>query len=174
VDAKVSRQAVVCGSQNVVIGSKSVIREGCVVRGDLKRAGVNQKFAIATGTYCFLEPRVIIRPPYKAFRGSVRARASVCVCTRAHLRSSGCVCVCWGGRSKFNYFPMKVGDYVHIEEGSIVAAASIGSYVHIGKNCVIVRERDGARACACAVGVITAATAAPRSRATLRCCAMAV
>ena len=106
---KVSRKAVVCGSQNVVIGSKSVISEECVVRGDLKRAGATQKFSISTGSYCFFEPRVVIKPPYRLFKG------------------------------KFNYFPMKVGDYVHIEEGSIVAAASIGSYVHIGKNCVIVR-----------------------------------
>ena len=34
---------------------------------------------------------------------------------------------------------MKIGDHVTIGEGSIVEAATIGSFVHIGKNCVIVR-----------------------------------
>ena len=49
------------------------------------------------------------RPPYKTFRG------------------------------KFNYYPMKIGDHVHIGAGSIVEAASIGNHVEIGKNCIIVR-----------------------------------
>ena len=34
---------------------------------------------------------------------------------------------------------MKIGSYVHIGDGSIVEAASIGEGVHIGQNCVIVR-----------------------------------
>lgn len=33
---------------------------------------------------------------------------------------------------------MKIGDHVTIGEGSIVQAAVIGSFVQIGKNCVIV------------------------------------
>jgi dynactin-5 len=34
---------------------------------------------------------------------------------------------------------MKIGDFVHIGTNSVVEAASIGNYVEIGKNCVIVR-----------------------------------
>ena len=48
------------------------------------------------------------RPPYKTYRGA------------------------------FNYYPMKVGDYVHIGANTIVEAATIGNHVEIGKNCVIV------------------------------------
>lgn len=33
---------------------------------------------------------------------------------------------------------MKIGDHVHIGAGSVVEAATIGSHVEIGKNCVIV------------------------------------
>ena len=36
------------------------------------------------------------------------------------------------------FFPLHIGDHVFIDEGSIVNAAQVGSYVHIGKNCVIV------------------------------------
>jgi carbonic anhydrase/acetyltransferase-like protein (isoleucine patch superfamily) len=36
------------------------------------------------------------------------------------------------------FFPLHIGDHVVIEEGTIVNAAQVGSYVHIGKNCVIV------------------------------------
>ena len=34
---------------------------------------------------------------------------------------------------------MKIGDYVHIGANSVVEAATIGSHVEIGKNCIIVR-----------------------------------
>lgn len=36
------------------------------------------------------------------------------------------------------FFPLHIGDHVLIEEDSIVNAAQVGSFVHIGKNCVIV------------------------------------
>lgn len=36
------------------------------------------------------------------------------------------------------FFPLHIGDHVFIGEGSIVNAAVVGSYVYIGKNCVIV------------------------------------
>lgn len=49
------------------------------------------------------------RPPYKTYRGN------------------------------FNYYPMKIGDHVHIGAGTVVEAATIGNNVEIGKNCVIVR-----------------------------------
>lgn len=48
------------------------------------------------------------RPPYKTYRGN------------------------------FNYYPMKIGDHVHIGANTVVEAAQIGSHVEIGKNCIIV------------------------------------
>ena len=36
------------------------------------------------------------------------------------------------------FFPLHIGDNVIIGEDSVINAAQIGSYVHIGKNCVIV------------------------------------
>jgi hypothetical protein len=53
--------------------------------------------------------RTVYRPPYKTYRGN------------------------------FNYYPMKIGDHVHIGAGTVVEAATIGNDVEIGKNCVIVR-----------------------------------
>lgn len=52
---------------------------------------------------------LVSRPPYKTYRGN------------------------------FNYYPMKIGDHVHIGANSVVEAATIGNHVEIGKNCVIVR-----------------------------------
>ena len=49
------------------------------------------------------------RPPYKTYRGN------------------------------FNYYPMKIGDHVHIGANTVVEAAQIGNHVEIGKNCIIVR-----------------------------------
>ncbi len=36
------------------------------------------------------------------------------------------------------FFPLHIGDHVFIGEDSVINAAQIGSYVHIGKNCIIV------------------------------------
>lgn len=36
------------------------------------------------------------------------------------------------------FFPMKIADYVYIEDDCVIKGLSIGSYVKIGKNCVIV------------------------------------
>lgn len=40
--------------------------------------------------------------------------------------------------SSVAFFPLHIGDHVFIEEDCVVNAAQIGSYVHVGKNCVIV------------------------------------
>ena len=36
------------------------------------------------------------------------------------------------------FIPLQIGDYVIIEQNSIISAAKIGSFVNIGKNCIIV------------------------------------
>lgn len=36
------------------------------------------------------------------------------------------------------FFPLHIGDHVFIDEDTVVNAAHVGSYVYIGKNCVIV------------------------------------
>lgn len=33
---------------------------------------------------------------------------------------------------------MHIGEYVIIEQNSIICASKIGNYVHIGKNCIVV------------------------------------
>lgn len=87
---------------------QTIIQTGCVIRGDLRRTGGGHTVVVAIGRFCLLAHGSIIRPPYKTYKGI------------------------------FSYYPMKIGDHVTIGEGSIVQAATIGSYVTIGKNCVIV------------------------------------
>ncbi|KAI9203955.1 dynactin subunit P25 [Polychytrium aggregatum] len=106
---KVSRKSVICGSQNIVLGGKTVIQTDSVVRGDLRRSGAGSSVVVAIGRYCLLGHKSVIRPPYKTYKGI------------------------------FSYYPMKIGDYVHIGDNTIVEAANIGSHVRIGKNCVIGR-----------------------------------
>ncbi|KAI1314851.1 hypothetical protein EDD11_001627 [Mortierella claussenii] len=104
---KVSRKSVICGSQNIILGGKTILQTGSVIRGDLRRTGPGQAVVVSVGRYCFLSQGCVIRPPCKTYKGA------------------------------FSYYPMKIGDHVTIGEGSIVQAASIGSFVSIGKNCVI-------------------------------------
>ena len=39
------------------------------------------------------------------------------------------------------FYPLQIGDNVVIEEDSVINASSVGSYVHVGKNCVIVSRQ---------------------------------
>eukprot|EP00124_Ichthyophonus_hoferi_P003175 Ihof_evm3s261 gene=Ihof_evmTU3s261 len=63
--------------------------------------------SVMIGRYCVFGENTIIRPPYKRFKTDLK------------------------------FFPMQIGDYVMVGEGTILSAASVGSYVRIGRNCVI-------------------------------------
>ncbi|MBW0502578.1 hypothetical protein O181_042293 [Austropuccinia psidii MF-1] len=106
---KVSRKALISGSQNIILGGKTIIQHLVIIRGDLRRAGVANSVVIGIGKFCLLGEGCVIRPPYKTYKGV------------------------------FSYYPMKIGDHVHIGKDSVVEAASIGNFVEIGKNCVIGR-----------------------------------
>lgn len=36
------------------------------------------------------------------------------------------------------FYPLQIGDNVIVGEDTIINASSVGSYVHVGRNCVIV------------------------------------
>ena len=40
------------------------------------------------------------------------------------------------------FYPLQIGDNVYIGEGTVVNASAVGSYVYIGKNCVIVSDNN--------------------------------
>lgn len=91
------------------IRQKSIIHPGVLLRGDLRRSvGQAHAVSIVMGRYCIITSRVILRPPYKNYKGNI------------------------------SYYPVKIGDYVYIGNDSVVEAATIGNHVYIGKNCVIV------------------------------------
>ncbi|OCH90609.1 dynactin subunit P25 [Obba rivulosa] len=104
---KVSRRAAISGPQNIILGGKTIISSNAIIRGDLRRTGPGHAVVISLGRYCLIGEGCILRPPYKTYRGV------------------------------FNYYPMKIGDNVHIGANTIVEAATIGNYVEIGKNCII-------------------------------------
>jgi len=60
---KVSRQSVLCGSQNIVINGKTIVMNGCVIRGDLANVRI--------GRHCIISNRAVIRPAFKKFSKGV-------------------------------------------------------------------------------------------------------
>ncbi|XP_005096530.1 dynactin subunit 5 [Aplysia californica] len=60
---KVSRQSVLCGSQNIVINGKTIVMSGCVIRGDLANVRI--------GRHCIISKRAVIRPAFKKFSKGV-------------------------------------------------------------------------------------------------------
>ncbi|GAA6028938.1 hypothetical protein JCM8097_001515 [Rhodosporidiobolus ruineniae] len=111
----VSRSCTITGSQNIVLGGKSILHPHCIIRGDLRRAGAGSAaggqgggtVVVAMGKYCSVGEGAVLRPCYKTYKGV------------------------------FSYYPMKIGDHVAIGAGSVVEAASIGTGVEIGKGCII-------------------------------------
>ncbi|KAF3760447.1 regulated by circadian rhythms/ hyphal growth [Cryphonectria parasitica EP155] len=116
---KVARKATLVGTQNIMLGGKTVIMQDAMIRGDLARTALTassssgsgaapaNNTAIAIGRYCFLSKGCCLRPPGRMYKGV------------------------------FTYMPLRMGDHVFVGEGTVVQAATIGSHVYIGNNTVI-------------------------------------
>ncbi|KAK9342886.1 trimeric LpxA-like protein [Lipomyces starkeyi] len=125
---RISRKAVILGSQHILLGGRSTILPECVVRGDLHRPSSASSTGTAgasvnIGRYSFLEKGVVIKPPFKFYKGLVTIY-HIHEPTLTPLRS-------------LVYYPLKIGNFVSIGANSIIEAATIGSYVNIGSNCVV-------------------------------------
>lgn len=105
------------GTQNIMLGGRAVIQPEVMIRGDLVRtapssssssgAAPASSTAVALGRYCFLARGAILRPPGRMYKGI------------------------------FTYMPLRMGDHVYVGQSTIVQAATVGSYVHIGRDCTI-------------------------------------
>ncbi|OAA56817.1 dynactin subunit 5 [Cordyceps fumosorosea ARSEF 2679] len=125
---KVARKAVLVGTQNIVLGGKTVIQPDVMIRGDLVRPASSStsngpNTAVSIGRYCFLARGAVLRPPGRLHRGA------------------------------YAHAPLRLGDHVFVGAGSVVRAASVGSHVHVGAGCSVgefaiikdyVRVLDGA------------------------------
>ncbi|CAH0033477.1 unnamed protein product [Clonostachys rhizophaga] len=112
---KVSRKAMLQGTQNIMLGGKAVIQPEVMIRGDLVRTapsssssgGPASSTAVAIGRYCFLARGALLRPPGRIYKGT------------------------------FTYMPLRMGDHVYIGQSTVVQAATVGNHVHIGRDCTI-------------------------------------
>ncbi|KAL2129746.1 hypothetical protein VTI74DRAFT_7336 [Chaetomium olivicolor] len=114
---KVARKATLVGTQNIMLGGKTVIQPEVMIRGDLIRTiqtssqsasgAAPNNTAVSIGRYCFLSRGCCLRPPGRMYKGA------------------------------FTYMPLRMGDHVFVGAGSVVQAASIGSHVHIGTRVVV-------------------------------------
>ncbi|KAG6250190.1 hypothetical protein E4U23_001615 [Claviceps purpurea] len=117
---KVARKAILVGTQNIMLGGKTVIQPEVMIRGDLVRTApppssstspsttaLPSSTAVAIGRYCFLSRGVLLRPPGRLYKGS------------------------------YTYMPLRLGDHVFVGQNSVVQAATIGNHVHIGRDCTV-------------------------------------
>ncbi|KAI1211459.1 trimeric LpxA-like protein [Annulohypoxylon truncatum] len=114
---KVSRKAVLIGTQHIMLGGKTVIQAEATIRGDLARtaqptsssgaAAPGSNTAVAIGRYCYLSKGCCLRPPGRIYKGS------------------------------FTFLPLRLGDHVFIGDSTVVQAATVGSHVYIGQNVVV-------------------------------------
>jgi len=72
---KVSRKAIIAGPQNIILGGKTIISNGAIIRGDLRRTGSGHTVVISLGRYCLIGEGCIMRyvPPPFSQAGSARS-----------------------------------------------------------------------------------------------------
>ncbi|KAG5928251.1 hypothetical protein E4U42_000971 [Claviceps africana] len=119
---KVARKAILVGTQNIMLGGKTVIQPEVMIRGDLVRTAAAapppasssgpsttspSSTAVAIGRYCFLSRGVLLRPPGRLYKGS------------------------------YTYMPLRLGDHVFVGQNSVVQAATVGNHVRIGRDCMV-------------------------------------
>ncbi|OAQ61589.2 dynactin subunit 5 [Pochonia chlamydosporia 170] len=111
---KVARKAILVGTQNIMLGGKTVIQPEVMIRGDLVRTAPSSSSsaptsstAVAIGRYCFLSRGVLLRPPGRLYKGV------------------------------YTYMPLRLGDHVFIGQNTVVQAATIGNHVSIGRDCTV-------------------------------------
>lgn len=67
-----------------------------------------------------------------------KIKLSLLCCLITHIYSCYYFSLSYLFYSRVAFFPIHIGEHTYIGEGSVVSAAVVGSYVYIGKNCVIV------------------------------------
>jgi len=60
---KVSRKSVLCGSMNIRLHGKTIIKAGAIIRGDLAN--------VIVGRLSVIGENVVVRPSYKRFKGGI-------------------------------------------------------------------------------------------------------
>lgn len=78
---KVARKATLVGTQNIMLGGKTVIQPEVMIRGDLIRTiqtsshsasgAAPNNTAVSIGRYCFLSRGCCLRPPGRMYKGCV-------------------------------------------------------------------------------------------------------
>ena len=58
---KVSRKAIIAGPQNIILGGKTIISNGAIIRGDLRRTGSGHTVVISLGRYCLIGEGCVMR-----------------------------------------------------------------------------------------------------------------
>ena len=58
---KVSRRATISGPQNIILGGKTIIANGAIIRGDLRRTGPGHAVVISLGRYCLIGVDCVMR-----------------------------------------------------------------------------------------------------------------
>lgn len=85
---------------------QTIIKSGAIIRGDLAN--------VIVGRLSVIGENVVVRPSYKRFKGYIQRRLSV----NLLIAFSG-----------ITFFPLTIGDNVIVGEDTVIAAASIGSYL---------------------------------------------
>lgn len=149
---KVSRRAYIQGTQNIILGGKTIIQSECTIRGDLHRTAPSSSSSSSSSLTATGDTQTQQASSSSSRQSQPQqSPANVAVSIgRYCILSSGCVLrpPCKTHRGITSYWPLKIGDHVFVGEGAVIEAASIGNHVRIGAGAVIGRFviiKDGVR-----------------------------
>lgn len=137
---RISRKSHVKGAQYIVIGGKTLIQDGVVLRGDLHNPAPAQKGLaksiepiIALGKYSILRSRCVLTPPQRTRVVNASPTSQPADLADGPARSEN------GPQTETVFSLLKVGSYTYIGPDSKIEAAIVGSCVYAGKNVCIGR-----------------------------------
>lgn len=106
------------------MAGKNLVEKNVTIRGDLHRPDLKAP-VVSVGFYCIFEESSFIYPPARKLPISEESALS--------QEQAKAICPETGKI----HFPIKIGSYVYVGQGTRLEAAQIGNNVYIGKNCTI-------------------------------------
>ncbi|AMD20746.1 HDR003Wp [Eremothecium sinecaudum] len=112
---RISKKAVITGSQRILIAGSCLIKDQCIVEGNVRTLDKSAS-SISMGRFCMLGTSAVVRPAVIGYKTDKATGKTVSV-----------------------HCPLVINSYVLVREGAQIHSKSMGSRVVVGANSILSR-----------------------------------